>query len=250
MGMSKFIANRVEGTRMQDVWEAFRRSRWPKLWRIGRKDHEALMICLPLLLKRDSNCVDVGANRADLLEYFVKLAKNGSHVAFEPLPHHADYIRKNFPAVTLHQLALSDQNGQATFFQTLGDDAYSGLKITSDAPRVTGTQEIPVRIARLDDMLPEDYRVDLLKIDVEGAELGVLRGAQRTLNRYKPVVVFEFQKERAESYGDGPVPYWELLVEQHHYSLFRIDGIGPLTREEFLAVYESGDCFNFIARQF
>jgi FkbM family methyltransferase len=249
MGLGKSIRRKVEGTRLEPVVEGVRRARWPRLWRVGRKDHEALHIVLPFLLRRSSNCVDVGANQGEMLEEFCRLAPHGTHVAFEPLPHQAARLRERFPAITLNEAAVSDQAGETTFFHTLGDDAYSGLKRTDNAPRVTGVQEIKVKLVTLDDALPKNYMVDVLKIDVEGAELAVLRGARGTLARCRPTVIFEFQKERAASYGDSPRPYFELLCGELGYALFRVDGVGPLTLEEFNHVFESGDCFNFIARQ-
>lgn len=248
MGLGESIRRKFEGTRLEPVVEGVRRARWPRLWRVGRRDHESLAIVLPFLLKRNSNCVDVGANLGDVLEVFCRLCPEGRHVAFEPLPHHAASLRSRFPAVTVHETACSDQSGQTSFFHTLGDDAYSGLKRTEDAPQVTGVQEITVKLARLDDLLDPNQRVDVLKIDVEGAELAVLRGARQTLAKWRPTVVFEFQKERALSYGDSPDPYFDLLCGELGLALFRIDGIGPLSREQFQRVFDSGECFNFVAR--
>lgn len=239
---------KFEGTRLEPVVEAVRRARWPKVWRVGRRDHEALMIALPLLLRRDSNCVDIGANQGDILEILTRQAPAGRHVAFEPLPHHAARLRARFPGVEVHELALSDSAGQTSFFHTLGDDAYSGLKRTEAGPKITGVRELPVTLARLDDVLPEQHRVDLVKIDVEGAELAVLRGARRLLRAQHPVVVFEFQKERAESYGDSPRPYFDLLVTELGYALFRITGAGPLSFEQFQQAYDTGECYNFLGR--
>jgi FkbM family methyltransferase len=242
------IRNQFEGTRLEPVVEAVRRARWPKVWRVGRRDHEALMTVLPFLLNSDSNCVDVGANQGELLQFFLAQSPAGRHIAFEPLPHHAEHLRDAFRGVTIHEMALSDQSGEATFFHTLGDDAYSGLKRTEDGPQVSGVQEIKVKVARLDDVIAPDHRIDLLKIDVEGAELSVLHGAKKTLERCKPAIVFEFQKERAESYGHGPEAYFEFLCNELDYSLFRVDGIGPLSPHEFEQVYEAGECYNFIAK--
>lgn len=249
MGLGESIRRKFEGTRLEPVVEGVRRARWPRLWRVGRRDHESLHIVLPFLLRRGSNCVDVGANQGEMLEEFCRLAPSGTHIAFEPLPHQAKQLRERFPNITINEMAVSDQSGETTFFHTLGDDAYSGLKRTDNAPRITGVQEIKVKLASLDDSLPKNYIVDVLKIDVEGAELAVLKGARQTLARCRPIVIFEFQKERAVSYGDSPKPYFELLCTELGYSLFRVDGIGPLTLEQFEQTYEAGDCFNFIARQ-
>lgn len=248
MSLGESIRRKFEGTRFEPLVEGVRRARWPKVWRVGRRDHEALHRILPFLLRHDSNCIDIGANLGEMLEIFLRQCPAGRHIAFEPLPHHAQMLRQRFPAATIHQLALSDSSGETSFFHTLGDDAYSGLKRTEDGPRITGVQELKVKLARLDDMIPPEYRADLVKIDVEGAELAVLRGARQTLARCRPTIVFEFQKERAESYGDSPGTYFELLVGELGYALFQVDGTGPLSLAQFQDVFESGECFNFVAR--
>ena len=60
------------------------------------------------------------------------------------------------------------------------------------SPTVRDFTTVPVPLVALDDYFAEgEYRVALLKIDVEGAELGVLKGAERILRQHKPLLVFE-----------------------------------------------------------
>ena len=49
-----------------------------------------------------------------------------------------------------------------------------------------------VELKKLDDVIPTDVTIDFIKIDVEGAELGVLKGAKNVLLKNKPIIIFEF----------------------------------------------------------
>ena len=61
-----------------------------------------------------------------------------------------------------------------------------------------------MRTAKLDEVLPADQQVDLIKIDVEGGEMLVLEGARQTLIQKRPVVLFEHGLGASEFYGAGP----------------------------------------------
>ena len=59
--------------------------------------------------------LDVGAHEGSFLAHMVRLAPEGRHVACEPLPDYAARLRSGFPGVTLHEAALSDAEGTASF---------------------------------------------------------------------------------------------------------------------------------------
>ncbi len=70
-----------------------------------------------------------------------------------------------------------------------------------------------MRTERLDDALPDGLVPRLIKVDVEGAEMLVLRGAQRTIARHRPSILFEHGIGAADRYGSGPGRgCYELLV--------------------------------------
>lgn len=72
-------------------------------------------------------------------------------------------------------------------------------------------------------------RLDLVKIDVEGAEGAVLRGAEQTLGRFRPLLIVELDRSREENWGDSPEAILTYL-EQWGYSLYFLKGwhIRPL----------------------
>lgn len=83
---------------------------------------------LASVLRADSAYVDVGANRGQILGEAVRLAPEGRHVAFEPIPRLAAEAKRSFPGVDFRQMALGAEPGAAEFchFRTL--DGWSGLR--------------------------------------------------------------------------------------------------------------------------
>ena len=62
--------------------------------------------------------------------------------------------------------------------------------------------------------MPKDFPIHFMKIDVEGAELQVLRGAIQTILKYKPVIVFEHGLGAADHYGTKPEDIYDFLVSE------------------------------------
>ena len=94
----------------------------------------------------------------------------------EPQPLAAQALRTSFPGVQVFELALADFEGESTFQYVVTNPGYSGLRLR-DYPRPDETIEtLRVRVDRLDRLIPDEQRIDFIKIDVEGYELEVLAG--------------------------------------------------------------------------
>jgi FkbM family methyltransferase len=150
-------------------------------------------------LKQGSVFVDVGAN----LGYFSMLAAQrvgpeGRVLAFEPAPEAFGMLtsavsRNRFTNVQPFKVALGDQDCEVELFLS-NDPANDGLSsITPFIEHIKSgalSAEHIVRVAahRFDSLYvdPQFERIDLIKIDVEGAELGVLRGMENTFERFAP----------------------------------------------------------------
>jgi FkbM family methyltransferase len=162
------------------------------------------------VLGPDSCFVDVGCNKGDILREAVKVAPYGTHWAFEPLPHLFADLQATFPKVNLFNVALSDRIGTSEFAHVVSAPALSGFQHRRDDSRAV--QQITVRTETLDGVLGSN-RADMIKIDVEGAELLVLRGAMQTIAGNKPVIVFEHGLGGADSYGHKPEHVYDLLAD-------------------------------------
>lgn len=223
----------------------------------NRRYDEQTLEVMRRVLRRDSNTIDVGCHEGAVLKEMLRLAPDGVHHAFEPLPGFANGLRRTFggrPNVHVHELALSDQEGEATFQHVVSNPGYSGLrKRRYDRPDET-LQEIRVRTARLDDLLPNSHRVDFVKIDVEGAELLVLRGAAATLARCRPTVVFEHGPGAADCYGARPEEVHDLLVQQCGLAVFTMEAwlrsgaAAALDRAAFAQRFDQGLDYYYMAR--
>lgn len=210
----------------------------PSEWeRRDARDAACIRDLLKKILKRDSNCIDIGAHGGCFLRLFLEFAPEGRHLAFEPIPSLAAELRRHFPAVEIHECALSDQEGQAEFQYIPELPGWSGLR-PQPYPVDVHPQTIPVIRRRLDDVVREDLSVAFIKIDVEGAEWEVLRGAVEVLRSQKPVVLFECGKIHHTYYETEPRALHEWLAACG-MGVFLLDLTGPLTADEFVDIYEA-----------
>jgi FkbM family methyltransferase len=217
----------------------------PAARRVLRDEH-AMRVVLATALRRDGNAVDVGANQGDTLEMILAVAPAGRHIAYEPIPALAQRLAARYPGVDVRNAACSDEAGSAEFTHVLNAPAMSGLRQREDLPaHAAAVERFAVTLEKLDDALPEGYVPSLLKVDVEGAELLVLRGAAETLARHRPFVIFEHGIGGADVYGSQPGELFDLL-DGAGLRIFDLEGEGPYTRDGFEAVFAE-PIWNFLA---
>jgi FkbM family methyltransferase len=205
-----------------------------------------------LCLQADSNCVDVGCHQGDILRAILQIAPDGSHYAFEPIPDLFASLKTNFPSVSISNLALSDEEGETTFQHVTSNPGYSGLKQRRYDRDSEIVQQIAVRTATLDSLLPMDFEINFLKIDVEGAELQVLRGGLNAIERCQPLVIFEHGLGAADYYGTRPEEVFDLLRDRCGLSIFVmkswLEGRPALSRTEFVRQFQTGENYYFMAK--
>jgi FkbM family methyltransferase len=143
--------------------------------------------------------------------------------SFEPHPQNFETLVANIEENDLHNvipfnMAVSDYDGEAQMNGRLPEN--SG---TNDI-YCTGPGCIPVPVTRLDDIIPGP--VDFLKIDVEGAEVSVLNGANAIITNYHPKIAMEVHGEQnlravreiLSSYG------YTLYIDWHWFGLWILYG--------------------------
>ena len=201
-------------------------------------------------MKKDSNCIDIGANQGHILMEIVAAAPAGKHYAFEPIPDLYTLLTKRFSKnTTVYNYALSSKKGSTTFNYYPGRPAVSGFRQRNNQIGQEPTL-LSVQMEKLDDLIPDNLKIDLIKIDVEGAEYEVLLGAMKVLQKNKPLVLFECGLGGADVYGTTP---------DHLYNLFAECGLGistieyfnarkqPFSKEEFNGQFYKNYNFFFIA---
>jgi len=253
MGRFRVAARRsalraVSGTRLERAL----RSVHSRVVRGGAARYDRLATeIMRRVLRSDSSCIDVGCYRGQILREMLRLAPAGRHIAFEPVPANYEWLVRQFPTVAVHHCALSDAPGSSTFQHVQGRPARSGLRRVPYPDSDEVVVEIEVALDTIDRRVEPGTPVDLIKIDVEGAELQVLAGAERLLSEQHPVLLFEHAAYTAAAYGTTPAMLHTLLVERHGYGISRFDdwvaGRAPLSLPDFVGEVEAGRSTNFVA---
>ena len=172
--------------------------------------------------QRGDHVVDVGANHG---LYTHALAKRGARVeAFEPQPECLAVLRayasRLRPAnVRVHPIALSAKAGMGTLHVPDGSTSSPSASLRA----ITANDAtLEVVLERLDAFEFSD--LDLVKIDVEGAELDVLRGAVETLGRCRPLLFIEIEQRH------HPEPIAEVFgqIASFGYDGAFLDALGRL----------------------
>lgn len=176
-----------------------------------------------VLLRPGDTFVDVGAN----IGYFTLVAsrlvgRQGRVFSFEPVPRIAKRLAENVDLnhadnVVIHEYAVSDVTERVKIGEPVGTGPGMSTMRTNEAMRETW--EVPA--VRLDDVLPRDRRIRLIKIDVEGAELRVLKGFARYLQSgHAPYILCEVKDSFLKELGSSTdeLNAWMLQLGYRAYS--------------------------------
>jgi FkbM family methyltransferase len=195
------------------------------LARLLRIYEEPKVQALRSVLRPADVFVDVGGNKGDFSLIAARLmGDRGRVLCVEPEPGNVHWIersvaRNRYESVEVLPIALADRSGSATLH--LGEKSGWHSLLTTDGVAVTGEVEVPT--ARLDDVLAERgiERVDVIKIDVEGAENQVLDGATATFTgTHRMTVLLDLHPGR----GVDPVATCQRLVA---WGFTLHDAVGP-----------------------
>lgn len=199
---------------------------------------------------------DIGAHKGGYLYFICKLAGvNGRVFAFEPQLQLYNYLTDIKLAMHWRNLqhefmALSDSKGMVTLYIPANkhDSSSPGATIVSHPERHDlRTQE--VRTETLDNYCKEnELKPDFLKIDVEGNELNVFKGAVNTLKKYKPKILFECEERHIGK--EKVLETFQFLKDLGYRGFFiKNDEFIPLSQFDFAQhqdVSKKPYCNNFI----
>lgn len=208
--------------------------------------------CFAKLIRPDWNCLDVGGHLGSVSYTLGKLAPRGKLHIVEASPAKAAALRERLPKATIHATAVSDHTGEAVFYENVTQPGFSSLTNRNSRG---DTREIRVPLARIDDLWPHDLPLHFIKIDVEGHEYAALKGAEATLRRHMPAILFEAgavqdRDVNAASYDDlyafltgmgyaiRPVFHQHFGREPASLNAFRACRLYPFTAFNFFATAE------------
>lgn len=191
------------------------------------------------VLRPGMGAIDVGAHVGrHSMEMLRCVSPGGRVMMFEPLPDLFSALSARIAEDAslssigeVHPFALSDTTGATEFCVAVDAPGFSGMRERKyDVP--TRVQRISVDMRRLDDVVNSMRRVDFIKIDTEGAEWHVLKGAMATIERHRPVITFEFGANSYQAFDVDPFDVHRALSARNYAVL---DILGRRLGEEAFA---------------
>lgn len=176
------------------------------MWRAYRaryRDQYAELAAIKRHVRPGDTVCDIGANKGSYLYWLSRWAAGGRVVAFEPQTELAAYLeriraRLKFENVTIEAKAVHAEPGIMQLYIP-GSGNSPGASLNAKINEFTSCRATAVPVVKLDDYFSAEEPISLLKIDVEGAELGVFQGAQRILRERSPLLVFESENRHFDS---------------------------------------------------
>lgn len=191
------------------------------LYMYGPKKNEKIVPLMNKLARTGGVAIDVGAHSG----YFTiwlsdAVGANGTVYAFEASPVIYEELRETIDSNGLRNVisrnnAVSDTSGQIDFF--LAPNWKSEI---SSMRRGEG-KRISIEAVALDDVIPDSQPVSFVKIDVEGAEMKVLKGMEAIIQRDGPVMVIEISDSWLKELGSSSAEVFDFLF-RHGYEIYEI----------------------------
>ena len=192
------------------------------------------------IVRKNWICFDIGANVGYYSLLFASLTKDGTVHSFEPVPLHCHLLNasiclNNFTNIIVNHCTLGNQAGVSDFAisKRMGDSSFVYIETSPLLKR------IKVSVRTLDDYVKENRigRIDLLKLDVEGAEKLVLEGAVETLSKKElqpSILLVELYDPVCNHYGTS-INETVNFLQAYGYEPFIIpkQHLVPFTKEHY-----------------
>lgn len=213
-----------------------------------------IILLMDRILRPGMVVIDVGANIGEVtMAAARRIGPTGQVYSFEPMESLYARLAEHLQLNHLHQVkpiarGLSDKTGSATIFKAevafndgTRHDGLGTLYPTDSRAVVAGEIELTTLDKFCSDL--KITNIDLVKIDVEGAELNVLKGSLESLKRFQPYLIVEIQPDTAQNAGYQPNDIISLL-RSLGYTFFVIGRkarLRPLSKDD-LATFHNVLC--------
>lgn len=204
----------------------------------GDFEQEELAYINKTLVAGDS-FVDVGANIGLFSLYASqKVGATGKVITFEPSPKTFNRLKENIELngctnTHLHQLGISDKPGELSL--NISGDGMDAWETFAPDLNNRFQDQVKVPVVTLDDMLANENKekIRIVKIDVEGWEKFVLKGAEQFFTTYSPIIMLEFTEENTQMAGYAVTELYDI-VSMWGYTWYAIENgnLKPSPRKE------------------
>ena len=202
------------------------------------------------------NVVEIGANLGYFTNLFQTLVGNNGRVhAFEPVPSTFQQLQNSLPKgsnhCTLYNLGTAKEAGDVIFHIPINDHGQATMyPHDSNIWKSREIEKVLCSVIKLDEFKPISSlaKIDFIKIDVEGAELPSLQGAESILRKHKPLLFVEVCKAWMKSFGYNAKEL-EAFLRSLSYNKFEVVGRNLCiidSVESFLKSKGEKDSFNFL----
>lgn len=179
-------------------------------FRARLRDQRAELDIIKEHVRSGDTVCDIGAYKGSYVLWLSHWCRRGTVVAFEPQQGLATYLanmcrKLGLANVQVETRAVYVRTGTGTLYVPKDRAQGAGASMNCKFRGMRDRFEVTVPTVALDDYFKEDERVTLLKIDVEGAELQVFKGAERILRQHSPLLVFECENRHLGDRGVNEV---------------------------------------------
>ena len=197
-------------------------------------NEEKELLLLRFWLKADSVFFDIGANNG-LYTYVAELYTQPENIyVFEPIPELSDRLNYMFSSSKHFRMALSNDRSIKKFkIPIIGIHEFKSrgtLNTTYKEKGEVNTRIIEVKTIPLDEFCKENKidRINFVKIDVEGHEFDVVKGARETFKKLRPVLQIEIEQRHHSEKIDKIIDYVNEIGYKCHYLDLQSRQIVPL----------------------
>ncbi len=203
---------------------------WKTAWRnVKGKKYEAEVEIVRKLTDSQAVCVDAGGAYGRYMYALAKTARQGAVLCFEPVRFNMSILRQIraiflLRHVRLHKLALGPEQGRVYAVSPIKKSGKVGYTLSYlSGAVVPNTVCERVDMTSLDEFLKEHpvNRLDIMVCDAEGSELGILRGAEKTIDAFRPIIMASVEDYRLQRRGDSQ-PEVARFFKEKDYGFFSL----------------------------
>lgn len=214
---------------------------------------------LKSLIKDGDTIIDLGAHIGTFSIPFARFINgNGKIYSFEGSVDNFDLLKLNIKQNSLEHV-ITPTNGiisdNANLFSMIKpSDENTGMFCFLPTSDKSDSEPLDTEVIRIDQWYENsahDLNIDLLKIDIEGAEMSALRSCEKIINRYLPIIYIEINKEALDRFNSSAYEI-EALLKSYGYHFFRNTGPRNSNNDDFKierlnSILEGGVFFDLLA---